>query len=191
MKPPILLLALLVPVAVGFQFGNEPGIEVKVHVDRNATITGELLAVRDSALVVCRTKGLDEYTLASRPQEVVIIPRQTILKVRTKFETHEGTGALMGGAVGCAMGCALGYASVPEPGCNAPAGAHERADSERERNTILGVVVGTLGGVALGGVIGSKIETEGIVFDAQNLSSLKPLARYPATEPAFLRGRTE
>jgi hypothetical protein len=191
MRPALLSLALLVPLTVGFRPESRPGIEVKVHCGRSSTISGELLAVRDSALVICKTLGLDDQALASQPDKIVIIPRQTIWMVRTKFETNEGSGALMGGAAGCALGCAIGYGSVSEPGCDAPPGARERANTERRQNTIIGVLVGTLAGMGLGALIGSRTESEGIVFDEQSLSSLKPLARYPATEPTFLRERIE
>lgn len=191
MRHALQLLALLVPLTVGFHPENRPGIEVKVHCGRSSTISGELLAVRDSALVICKTLGLDDQALASQPDKIAIIPRQTIWKVRTKFETYEGSGALIGGVSGCVLGYAAGCTSVSEPGCEASPGAHERANTERRQNTIIGVLVGTLAGTCLGAFIGSTIESEGVVFYDPNLSSLKPLARFAAEEPAFLRERIE
>jgi hypothetical protein len=191
------VIATIVPLSVGVQVNPSGPQDVTITFRNGQQMEGEILVVRDSVLLFCGQSGMRESELRSRAKELVLVLKNDVIQsVETiSRNSYVGTGILVGVGLGCVTGCIIGNSIEvkvqPQKndtfGCNA---ANE-ASEEKSRNMLdYGLGVG-LGGGILGGVIGSSMSTKREQFwvtdQVRNFRTLTLLARYPASEPDFLK----
>ena len=150
---------------------------------RDGTMTsGELLAVRDSSVVISAHRiGLPDKTLENRPELLADIQWGQMQRAEVQEGSHGGIGAL----AGLGAGLVIGFVISPQATGNDPVG------KSLSSFTTIAIMSGTgLLGAALGAGIGGafpRTELEITVEQPEDLAQLLPYARYPAEEPQFLR----
>ncbi len=87
------------------------GAEVVVFLDEGRQAAGELLAVRDTALLIDTLGGKGEDTSVRRIAGIVRVGREAIQKVKVKGESFRLKGTLIGAAIGGTVGAVIGFAN--------------------------------------------------------------------------------
>jgi hypothetical protein len=160
------------------------GAEVVVFLDEGRQAAGELLAVRDTALLIDTLGGKGEDTSVTRIAGIVRVGREAIQKVKVKGESFRLKGTLIVAAIGGTVGAVIGFAS----GDDKPKGFYTWTLTAGQKALIGGVGGGVIGGL-IGGVVGAARSSKDKEYDASvdaAWASLKALARYPDKEPEFL-----
>ncbi len=138
------------------------------------------MSVRDSTITLSKEHSATEEELAS-----LKYPINTVRNDEIKELTLEGSNYVLAGlGYGIAGGAALG-ALVTAAIFKGSAGVNE------EEGPIIGGIFGALVGAIAGPIIGYALSTEEFVLQeippGYDFSLLKPLARYPAEEPEYLK----
>jgi hypothetical protein len=188
MKPSIALIALLIPLSVRVDVGTMERKPLVVHLSTGQQLEGELLSVRDSALLMFPKFGVNELTLINSVRAVRVIPFCDVRSIVVLGEDgHPITGALVGGAVGCAAGCVIGSTKTvkqkPEDtfGC--------QAEQEKQANTSNGGFLGGIFGSAIGLAVGVSMGGGDVILidsTRRDFLPLRYLARYPNGEPEYI-----
>jgi hypothetical protein len=167
---------------VGFKDEKEEGAEVVLLLNNGQEIKGELVSVRDSAVVISTIEDIDEKELASQTASISVIKNQEILHVTVKGKSNLLKGMGLGTLIGVGSGALLGLASGDDPPGWFSFSAGEKAAA-------LGILLGGAGFIVgtIAGVISSKGSKEIEPLPDLDFSSLKSVARYPAGEPGYLR----
>jgi len=160
------------------------GASVVVFLDNGRQVAGELLATRDSALLIDTLVGKTEDTTATRIAGIIAVSREAIQKVRVKGESFRLKGTLVGAAIGVTVGAVVGLASGDdEPkGFVIPPTAGQKA--------LRGAAVLGVAGIFIGGMTGAALSSKDKEFDAsvnELRVGLKAVARYSDKEPEFLQ----
>jgi hypothetical protein len=159
------------------------GANVIVFFNEGRQVTGELLAVRDTALLIDTLVGKAKDSTATQIAGIVGVSRDAVQKVRVKGESFKGKGRLYGTLVGAGLGVAIGFADG-----NDPPGSFMRLTAG-EKALTAGAFGGLLGGF-VGAIYGAAWSTEDKEYNTsvkEDWASLKAVARYPEQEPEFLR----
>ena len=88
MKRVIAATIVLASLSVGFQTGQPRGMEIAVFTVDGGKLKGEILAVRDSALVFVTPAWLSEEGLAAGRGNIRVIPFAGIVSVTTDTDTY-------------------------------------------------------------------------------------------------------
>ncbi len=153
------------------------GARVILALKNARQVTGELLSVRDSSLVISTLKDSDEKDWTTQTGGIVAVDDQEIQKVIIKGNSNIEKGMALGFLIGAGAGALIGSVSgggwVP-PGTMAVAG---------------GIVFGGAGFVigSIVGVASSTGDKEIEPLPNHDFPSLKPFARFPAEEPEYLK----
>lgn len=181
-------LFLLAALSLGVVVDGNTSRTVEIAVYGRLPFWGEVIAVRESTVVLGTRKGLSPAEMVNDPGALLVVRRSQIIKVTTESNMHPGTGMLIGAPIGCLAGLAIGSAievdRKPDDtfGCN--------AREERSSNELNGMLIGTGVGMAAGCVVGSAVGDQGQVLispDQRDFSFLRGYARYPAEEPESLK----
>jgi hypothetical protein len=159
------------------------GASIVVFLNDGRQVTGELLAVRDTALLIDTLVGKTEDSAATQIAGIVRVSRNAVQKVRVKGESFKGKGRLYGTLVGAGLGVVIGFADG-----NDPPGSFMRLTAG-EKALTFGAFGGLLGGF-VGAIYGAAWSTEDKEYDTsvkEDWASLKAVARYPEQEPEFLK----
>lgn len=158
----------------------QKGAEVAVLLRNQREITGRLLSVRDSTVVIATNETQpDQFEALNK--NLFVIEIQDILRVRSIYNETSYKGAFLGFLIGASAGALIGYSFGDDP----PAGNSDCAFGAfsfgftAEGKALLG---GILGGLA-GAIVGSAVDGESDREVRHDLSSLKPLAQFPEKEP--------
>ncbi|MFC2119757.1 hypothetical protein ACFLQ4_01665 [Bacteroidota bacterium] len=163
---------------IDYQTDKDVGVNVVLLVKSGKEISGELLSVRESALIICTEHSATEQELAS-----LKFPINTIQNDEIKELTIEGSNyILLGlgiGVVACTgIGLLLGLASDP---------SNNAIISPELALGFLGFLVGLVAGPT----VGYFLSTDDIILQeippGYDFSFLKPLSRYPDEEPEYLK----
>jgi len=161
------------------------GARVILLLNSGQQIHGELLSVRDSALVISTIEDIHEKELASQTASIHVIKNQEILHVTIKGKSKVLKGMVQGFLIGAGAGALLGLATYQPcppksficldfgPGVAAAGGAILLGGA--------GFLIGTIAGIASSR--GDKVIEP---LPGRDLSLLKPYARFPLEEPEFL-----
>jgi gas vesicle protein len=161
------------------------GASVVVFLNDGRQVTGELLAVRDTALLIDTLVGKAEDSIATQIAGIVGVSRDAVQKVRVKGESLRLKGTLIGAAIGAAVGGVIGLAS----GDDKPNEIHLWPYTAGQKALAYGTVLG-VAGAFIGGIIGVESSSKDKRYDAtvkEDWASLKAVARYPDKEPEFLK----
>jgi hypothetical protein len=161
------------------------GASVVLFLNDGRQVAGELLAARDSALLIDTLVGKTEDTTATRIAGIIAVGREAIQKVRVKGESLRLKGTLIGAAIGVTVGAVVGLAS----GNDEPKGFQTWTLTGGQEALIGGAVLG-VAGIFIGGMTGAAWSSKDKEFDAsvnELWVGLKAVARYPEKEPEFLQ----
>jgi len=150
------------------------GSEVEVLLKNGVRHQGELLAVRDSSILLSMLKNADEEKLSRNLSVIMVIRIDSIIRVMEEGHSHVLAGVGIGLFTGVIAGAAL--ASKEQPTSNLTSYAYAG--------------IGGLAGLVLGGVVGFAVsggDQEFRVDVDAGREALKSSSRYPYGEPSFLR----
>ena len=159
------------------------GANVIVFLNEGQQVGGELLAVRDTALLIDTLGGTGEATSVTQFAGLVRVGREAIQKVKVKGESFRLKGTLIGAAIGGTVGAVIGFASGDDP-----PGTMMRYTAG-QKALLGGAVLGVIG-VLVGGMSGVAWSSKDKEYDAsmdESWVSLKAVARYQDKEPEFLQ----
>jgi hypothetical protein len=156
---------------------------VNIVLKDSAKVTGELLAVHDSSLILCREPWLSERKLESHPDTLIIVALDDILWMHVGGHRNPFLGAGVGAAAGLVVGALLG-SRTNDTGIPGNVG--------HVLGTQAGGLLGIIGGFFAGLIVGSFVETGARdinPFQESQASSLSQDARYQQDEPEFIKHR--
>ena len=155
------------------------GAEVKLLLYNKTEIEGELLSVRDSALIICTEYSATEEELANSIYPVIPVRNNEIQEITIEGNSYVWWGIGIGYLTGAIIGYLLGQTGA----------TNDKTD--QAFSGLGGGILGGLIGLAAGGGIGYAFSTEEFVLQeipsGYNFYFLKPLARYPDKEPEYLK----
>jgi hypothetical protein len=156
----------------------------RIVLTSDKTLTdAELLAVRESTIVVLYPPNVDEERLNQKGVIIMEIQKSVIQSITLygAGDGYTGTGAIIGSVVGMSIAGAL----LSEVRSESNSGTH-RADASL---VVLGLA--SLGGVGagVGALLGSTFKEDVVVelTSLESFSSLRAYARYTNGEPEFLQ----
>lgn len=161
------------------------GAKVVLFLSDGQEVTGELLSVMDSALVISTVEGADGESLQTQSWSLLVVRNQEILYVVVKGESKVLKGMGIGFLAGATLGASIGLASGDDPKNQFFSfTAGEKAEMGGIAFGGIGWLVGTIAGIA-------SSTRDKVVEPLENIgfSSLKPLARNQGTVPDSLRAR--
>ena len=148
------------------------------------SVIGELLALRDSALVINVQRDASESDLQSQHGLIKVIRYSLISKITIEGHSNTLIGAAGGLAIGVLSGVAIGIGSTNPQNNIQTFGLTGISDA------VGGAAIGGLVGLAGGLIIGSAASSRGVELDFSKKwdpTVLKPYARFPDQEPEYLR----
>jgi hypothetical protein len=171
-------LFLLLPGARG------GGRYAEVFVANGSRYSGELLSVRDTAIVIGLVMDAPESVFMNDSTTVQVIGKSGIRLVQMEGKSYvlmgAGVGLLAGGGIGAAIGAG---------------GRHDEGDViglGKAAEFVTGAAIGALGGLLLGLAVGGAASSKDVEFTNQrgeSMDILRPYARYQFGEPAVLKRR--
>lgn len=177
----LVLIGALLALSLSQVFAQGARVVLMLH--NQQKISGRLLAVRDSALVISTKKSNDRQI-----DRVIVIPQQDIRRVIIKGKSASGVGVGLGLALGVGIGIAVGGAAGDDPACGerylTPC---VRLDSGAKQ--LLGGFLGGAAGMALGSLVEFAASRRDRIIYPRNdhdFSALKPFAQFPEQEPDYL-----
>ena len=178
MTKTILATTMVAVLSVGFQMEGSDAKEVEIILNGGAKLTGEILAVRDSSVVIASPAGLLHEELIAEPNRVTVLPNSRISSVQVVGSSHTILGLLVGMPIGTLTGCAIGS--------NHPDDTKDIINGYALGGGVQGCLLGGLAGAAIGYSLktGSDLLISPSQRDFQILSSV---ARYPIVEPQYLK----
>ena len=170
-----LLMALLLPPSSA---SYAAGAKVTVVFTDGHDITGELLAVTDSELIVSRILYLREDKLKADPDAIMKLNRREILEIKFSGKSYVPDGILLGAIAGIGIGSLVSYEPTGTGAYKSnfdPIGPGPRA-----------LIIGLIGGMVVGGILGHIASTrdESVGLEARTgLAFLRDFARYRERRP--------
>lgn len=154
------------------------GAEAYIEMVDGTDYTGELLAVRDSIMIVCEEYDADEKELADSVYATYVLNNSDIKLIELYVGNYLGTGILLGSSTGMVAGGAAFSDSDPGP--------------YRDWEGIAGSMGGFFVGAIIGGTIGYFITDDQVVYEytdpkEYHFKLLNIYARYVNNEPDFLK----
>jgi hypothetical protein len=151
---------------------EDVGAEVILSLKYGEKISGELLSVRDSTMIICTEHSATEEELASLKYPITAVRNDEMQEI-----TIEGSDYVwIGLGIGIVVGTGIGYAAA------------------KASNSVGGIIIlvgGAIVGIIGGPIIGNALSTEEFILQeippGYDMTFLKPLARYPDEEPEYLR----
>jgi hypothetical protein len=186
----IVIALMMASLSLGVQIQYPFGPEVRVRLKTGADYQGEILALRDSNVILSLIHGADSNLLARSKHSIIMLRHDAIHEVSLPGTGSSKAllGALLGAPSGCLAGYAIGDGQEVEQRRDDPYGC--RAQDEKHRNQINGGLIGCFVGAALGAAVGGAASSNDMVLISpmnRDFSGLRILARYKGVEPAFLR----
>lgn len=188
MWKPVSAVSLLAFLSVGFQSGGVGAKELDFELSDGTKFTGEILSVRDGSLVVASPANQSQADLVANPHRVTVLADTLFSTIRFASTSHTVLGLFTGMGIGCIAGYAIGAAEPVSQAKNDVFGCN--AAAEHSSNELGGATIGALGGGVLGAVVGGAASTKGSVLISpteREFKLLNNVARYPATEPGYLK----
>jgi hypothetical protein len=158
------------------------GADVILLLKTGQEISGELVSVRDSSLVISTIEDANENDLLTQTAGIIAVRNEEILHVVIKGKSNVLKGMILGTLAGVGFHAVLGLAI----GANPLKAYFTDADPvAREAGMTYGAV-----GLLLGTVVGAASSSRDRLVEPlpdQDFSSLRPIARFPEEEPEFLK----
>lgn len=156
-----------------YEKGSDVGAEVTIVLFNGKEIEGELLSVRDSALILCTEYAATEEELANSVYPVILVKNNVTMKLTFEGNSYVWTGIAVGWLAGAAIGQLIGKSG------DEPAAAYG------------GAMLGMILGITAGGIAGYALSEEEFVLEeiptGYDFYFLNNLARYKEVEPEYLK----
>lgn len=185
---PFASLVLLAALSLGVVVDGTTSPAVNIVLSSGRSFTGEIIAIRESTIVLGIRPGLSPVEMRNDPTTLLVARFPEVLTIATQRNSHPVTGMLIGAPLGCLGGLAIGSSiDVPrQPDDTFGCAAHAEQDANKATGMLVGTAVGMLAGCAIGASTGEK-EQVLISHQQRDFTFLKAYARYPNEEPASLR----
>lgn len=182
----LLMSAVLVVVVSNLVLAR--GAKVKVQVNGAEEFEGELLSVRDSAILIFTGDSDLADQLPKHLSRVKVIDSRRITRVTLLGKSKVLKGMRLGTLIGAGAGVLIGLASGDDPPCSSNDLLCFRF-SAGDKAAILATALGGIGFVigTTAGIIKSKKSEEVLPVSGYDFSVIKRHSRYADTEPDFLR----
>jgi hypothetical protein len=157
------------------------GRKVSITLKDSSSITGELLAVRDSNLIINRELWVSEQKLQSNHDSLTIVPFTSAVRIHVAGHRNSWVGAGVGLAAGMGVGAFMGYHVST---------SNSNWSSDRGFNAVVGSLMGILPGFFSGMIVGAFVETDERDIDPRDkveMGLLSKHARYQEGEPEFIK----
>ena len=158
-----------------YEHDEDAGAEITVLKKNDTKINGELLSVRDSTITICQQYSATEEELANLTYPITTVQTDEIKEVTIEGSSYVITGI----GAGLLVGSVIGYIVATTTSNDVTFGA------------LIGSGLIIIAASVAGGIIGNANSTDDIILSdippSFELSSLKPLSRYPDEEPEYLR----
>jgi len=163
-----------------YEQNEDVGAEVILSVKNGEKISGELLSVRESSLIICKEHYATEVELANLKYPINTVKNDEIKELTIEGSNYIWLGLGIGIAAGFGLGVLVGISSF------------ESGSFQQEAyTTYAGGGIGLLAGAVVGLIVGYFNSTEEVILQEvppdYNWSILKTLARYPDEEPEYLQ----
>jgi len=153
------------------------GAKTYIEMNDGTDYTGELLAVRESTMILCDDYEADEQDLVDSVYSIYVLNNYDIKLIEIKVGNYALTGIL----VGCFAGAIAGGVSYSDP-----------PQSKGSKGSGYGALGGSIVGIIIGWIIGANITDYEPVYEyvspeEYDFKQLKIYARYVNNEPEFLK----
>ncbi len=178
-------LLLLAALSLGVVIEGTTFHTVEVSLTGGRRFKGEVIAVRESTVVLGTRPGLSPVEMMKDPATLIVVPFSAILGISTEGSHNAATGFLVGAPLGCLGGYAIGSSIQVENKTNDLIGC-AGATTDAVDNRLTGMAVGFLAGAAIGCAAGSASGEKGqelISVQQRDFTFLRAVARYPYEEP--------
>ncbi|MFC2103282.1 hypothetical protein ACFLSS_02520 [Bacteroidota bacterium] len=160
---------------------REFGAEVFIIMKNGAELTGELLSVRDSSILLCKEYEADEEDLADLVYPVYSIENHDIKLIELKGENKIILGLVLGAGLGAGTGAGISSSGVSKK--------RYRKLGAAASGCCVGGLIGALIGVIIGGISSTDDE---VVYEYANpgeydFTQLNIYSRYGGKEPDYLK----
>ena len=160
------------------------GKETELLLRDGSHITGELLAARDTSIVLSFLDNPSDEELQGALKNVRAIPYSQIQRLHIEGHSYVLLGAAGGLVVGVLAGVAIGAGSTSDRGNPWTQMVETTANSAG--GAAVGALIGLVGGLVIGGAASSR-DVDLDYNQKWDPMVLKPCSRYPVEEPEFLR----
>lgn len=146
----------------------------------STSISGELLAVHPTSLLICREPWLSTKVLQAHPETVLVVPISALLRVHLLGHANLMVGAGVGAIAGIAVGARLANSGP------------ERLSGDRDFNAFIGGLAGVVPGFFIGMLVGGLIESgeqDIDIVDTDQMRILSEAARFQQDEPEFMQSK--
>jgi hypothetical protein len=157
------------------------GSQVVVLLENGERLTGELLAVRDTAVVLSDIAGTSDEDLAFGAAAIEVIRNDDIQSITVRGSSYVlpamGIGLVGGFAVGWAIGSSSKSENVAE-------------EVVKPVTSAVSAGLGSLIGIGVGAIVGVAASPKDLVitvFTPDTLRLLREKARYGGHEPSFMQ----
>jgi hypothetical protein len=154
------------------------GVEVSLLLNNGNKVNGELLSVRDSAMILCEENSAKEEELAKLAYPILRFSNNEVQQLTIEGSNWIWEGIAVGAVVG-AIAYYFGHLIV----------TYDSQEDSDEGKTLYTSLIGL--SIAAGWGVGYALSTEEYILQEippdYNWSILKPLSRYPNEEPEYLR----
>ena len=154
------------------------GAEETLSLINGTKINGELLSVRDSTITLSKKLSATEDELANLTYPINTVRNDEIQEITIEGSNYVSVGLGIGIAAGTLTGYLLG---------SPHAAGTDAIFSTEQAFAVIGFIVGAI----VGPIVGYNLSTEEYILQeiplGYDMSFLKPLARYPAEEPEYLK----
>jgi hypothetical protein len=179
-------MGVLTIVFCGYvQAQDSPSTVLEIFFKSGQTIEGELLRVRDTALVISTDKRVSPYDSVTQSSNITVVPNSRIQRVVIKGESGILKGMGYGLVIGAATGALAGALSPEHPGI----GDWELVPGHGNKIGV-GAMFGGAAGLLVGSIVGLASTTHDKVVEPDihhGYGTLRNIARYPIFEPSDLR----
>lgn len=182
-------LLLIAALSLGVVIEGTTFQPVEISLIRGRAFKGEVIAVRESTVVLGTRPGLSPVEMMKEPGALIVVPFHAILGISTEGSHNGATGFLVGAPLGCLGGYAIGSSIEVGNKTNDIIGCWDAANDAAE-NRMTGMAVGFLAGAAIGCAAGSASGEKGqnlITGQQRDFTFLRAVARFPNDEPESLK----
>ncbi|MBE0571758.1 MAG: hypothetical protein IH618_09465 [Ignavibacteriaceae bacterium] len=162
-----------------YEKGTNVGAEVTIILFNGEEVEGELLSVRDSALILCTEYGATEEELLNSVYPIILVKNNEIKELTFEGKSYVWTGIALGYLTGAVLGGFIVNSTTDLYG------------NEKDFAIIVGAGIGSILGSVSGGIAGYALSNKEFILEeiptGYNFYILKDYTRYNDEEPEYLK----
>jgi hypothetical protein len=170
---------------------KKDGARVNIVTNSSEEFIGELLAIRDSTMLIYKIAGLSDEELTDSIDKIISIESKNINIIKVLGDDEFMKTWAIVTLIGAATGVVIGFADGDDPGAGKE-GSDGILQFSAEQKAYIGCCTFGAGGALIGILAGiSTITPDKAAYSEESneysIIELKVLARYKDTEPDFLK----